>query len=163
MRFIIRLVDMILDLQRRLWHMSDFKDLHLLQNHQGHPEKNPIFQSLHLHTAPSLAPCYFPSVDVSIGYRQSWDHHVGVSDRLHLKTIKTGGFGLVRVLQNLVDVEILDDGVEKGVEVVQQVDNLHWCARRWDRGEADNVAGDGKSTNVLLWSRFINMCGFWKF
>ena len=69
-------------------------------------------------------------MDVSIGHRQSGDHHVGVSDRLHLKTIKKRGFGLVRVLENLVDVEILDDGVEKGVEVVEQVNNLHWCARR---------------------------------
>ena len=68
-------------------------------------------------------------MDVSIGHRQSGDHHVGVSDRLHLKTIKKRGFGLVRVLENLVDVEILDDGVEEGVEVVEQIDNLHWSAR----------------------------------
>ena len=82
---------------------------------------------------------------------------------VHLKKIKKRGFGLVWVLQNLVHVEILDDGVEKGVEVVEQVNNLHWCARRWDRGEADNVAGDEKWTNILLWSRFKNMCGLWKF
>ena len=31
---------MILDLQRSLRHVSNFKDLHLLQNHQGHPEDN---------------------------------------------------------------------------------------------------------------------------
>ena len=33
-------IDMILDLQRSLRHVSNFKDLHLLQNHQGHPEDN---------------------------------------------------------------------------------------------------------------------------
>ena len=35
---------MILDLQRRLRHVSNFKDLHLLQNHQGHPidNNNPV-------------------------------------------------------------------------------------------------------------------------
>ena len=52
---------MILDLQRSLRHVSNFKDLHLLQNHQGHPidnnnpdqghhqghhEDNPVFRSL---------------------------------------------------------------------------------------------------------------------
>ena len=26
-------------------------------------------------------------------------------------------------------IEILDDGVEEGVEVVEQIDNLHWSAR----------------------------------
>ena len=41
---------------------------------------------------------------------------------------------------DLVDVKVLDDGVEEGVEVIEQVYNLHRGARRRYRGEANNIA-----------------------
>ena len=49
---------------------------------------------------------------------------------------------------DLVDVEILDDGVKEGVEVVEQVHNLHGSAGRRYRCEANDVTGQKD-----LWER----------
>ena len=52
---------------------------------------------------------------------------------------------------HLVDVKILDDGVKEGVEIVEQVYNLHRGACRRYRGEPNNIA-DGKFTiNYKRW------------
>ena len=40
----------------------------------------------------------------------------------------------------LVNIVAFDGGVEHGVEVVQQTDDLHGCAQRRDGGEAHDVA-----------------------
>ena len=65
-----------------------------------------------------------PRVDVPVLDGEAADHHVGVPDGLHL-----------------VHVEVLHDRVEQGVEVVEQVDDLHGRARRGYRGESHDVAG----------------------
>jgi hypothetical protein len=31
---------------------------------------------------------------------------------------------------DFVDIKVLDDGVEEGVEIIEKVDNLQWCALR---------------------------------
>ena len=42
--------------------------------------------------------------------------------------------------KDLVDVVVVDGGVEHCVEIVEQGDNLQWSAQRRDRCEADDVA-----------------------
>ena len=74
-------------------------------------------------------------MNVAILDWQARHHHVGVPDCLNLTSRWMDGDD-----GDLVDVEILYDGVEDGVEVIEQVNNLHRGACRRYRGEADNIA-----------------------
>ena len=80
--------------------MSNLKNLHLLQDHQGHPGRGWYRKRATKHMAISQAkkkrvekktnkkPGNLSSVDVPVLYWQPWHHHVGVPDCLNLIFIK---------------------------------------------------------------------------
>lgn len=43
---------------------------------------------------------------------------------------------------HLVDIKVIDDGIETSVEIIQQVNHLQWCTVTSNPGEPHNVTGD---------------------
>ncbi len=52
--------------------------------------------------------------------------------------VPSGG-GLTSAFIHLVHVVFLNGAVEHGVEIVEEVDHLHWCTHRGQVGKADYI------------------------